>query len=116
MQVDEQSKVEFENSEDEREFKEQQKNWCQASFTWKEAEMKSKAQGSVLMVMNGVAAQTMIKIAYEDLELVGEGLGEHRKEVDDEIKADCIGKLYKLKEGVYCFIPEAEKFKSGYIN
>ena len=102
----------FEDSDDEREYKESQKHQSQTTFTLKTD--KVLASG-LLVVLQGGLSQTTTKIIKEESwELVGTGNSSYKDEKENE-KVDEICNLY-LSENIYFLVPETSKFKASYVN
>ena len=113
MQIDSKMEPEFEDSEDEREYKEQQKNWSNTSFTLS----ASGVETGVLVVLTGDVSKTMAKIVFEEgWESLGKATAEHKDSKDEEKnESDEVAELFRVKQGVYMLLP-GDKMKGGYVN
>ncbi len=102
----------FADSDDEREYKESQKNQATTEFTFSAQE---PAQG-VLVVLQGGLSQATSKILHEDSwQLVGTGKASYKDEKDAE-KTDEVCKVYQTSNKTYFLVPESGKLKGSFVN
>ena len=102
----------FADSDDEREFKESQKNQSTTEFTF-------TAQGlapGLLVVLQGGLSQATVRILHEDSwQHVGTGKSTYQDDKEVE-KTDEVCKLYQSSNKAYFLVPEAGKLKSSFVN